>query len=68
MTMPGEQIDEMIERHQHNGAGVSGTRAGAGTGAADVGSSGRVLLPCEMGHRVGQSGGDNRSAEFSQRK
>ena len=58
MTMPGDQVDEMISIINDAGAGVIGTpEAGQGSGAAAVGPVGRVRLHAADGPRVGQPRG-----------
>ncbi len=59
MTMPGDQVDEMISIINDAGAGVIGTpETATGPGAAAVGPVGRVRLHAADGPRVGQSRGD----------
>ena len=56
MTMPGDQVDEMIEHHQRRGCRRHRhARTGQGSGAAAVGPVGRVRLHAADGPRVGQS-------------
>ena len=59
MTIPGDQIDEMIDVINETGAGVIGTPERAPCpGPALVGPVGWVWLPASVGTRVGEPSGD----------